>query len=169
MFSGSHKQKIILNSEAVPSATRWIYLECYCSWETLGWQLNPREEHCRAVFCFPLDIVPSIFLTTPCALPPIHWEIKLQDNIIIFLGPRLRKSCGFVFFFISEVELSAFVHILNLVLSGQVGRGIKIKRYFKLKYSHWRSELLAPMLASKVRSLLVLGKRSPLEEKGFLS
>lgn len=86
MFSVSYKQKVILNSKAVPSATRWIYMECYCSWETPGWQLNSREEHCRVVFCFPLEIAPSVFLTTPCTLPPIHWEIKFQLLTFSFIS-----------------------------------------------------------------------------------
>lgn len=163
MFSGSYKQKIILNSKAVPSATRWIYLECYCSWETLGWQLNSREGHCRVVFCFPLEIAPSIFLTTPYTLPPIHWEIKPQDNILFFLSPQLKKSVWFQRHAgVKSVEFSTFGHVLNLVPSSLVGR-IKIKRpgHFKLRYSHWHSQLLAPVLISKVWFLLVLGKQSP--------
>lgn len=111
----------------MPIATRWIYLECYSSWETLGWQLNSREEHYKIVFCFPLEIVPSIFFTTLCTLPSIHWELRLQDNIF-FLQFSIKKKL-FAWFQrhtgIKSATFSAFGHMLNLIPSDMVDRRIR--------------------------------------------
>lgn len=127
VFRFIYAKKKHLNSKAVPIATRWLYLECYCSWETFGWQLNSREEHYKIVFCFPLEIAPSIFFTTLCTLPSIHWELRLQDNIFFLQLPVKKKM--FVWFQrytgIKSATFSAFGHLLNIIPSDLVGRRIR--------------------------------------------